>query len=68
MHYCTLHKNLVSCCMCTNLGCQECVLRENGLICMETKNLIKCFISPINIGSIQTAMQLGSLELVYDIY
>jgi hypothetical protein len=35
---------------------------------METKNLIKCFISPINIGSIQTAMQLGSLELVYDIY
>jgi hypothetical protein len=25
---------------CTNLGCQECALKETGLTCMKTKNLI----------------------------
>jgi hypothetical protein len=29
---------------------------------------LNAFMSPINIGSLQTAMQLGSLEPVYDIY
>jgi hypothetical protein len=33
-------KNYVSCCMHTHLGWQECALKENGLGCMKTKNLI----------------------------
>jgi hypothetical protein len=41
MQYGTLHKKLVFCCMCTNLGWQKCVLKGNELTCMETKkNLI----------------------------
>jgi hypothetical protein len=36
---------------------------------METKKIrFKYFISPINIGSLQTSMQLDLLESVYDIY
>jgi hypothetical protein len=48
----TLRKNLFS--MRTNLGWQECAMKENGLACMETKKILfKCFIFFINIRSLQ---------------
>ena len=43
----------------TNLG--------DGLVCIE-KIWFECFISHINIWSLQSAMQLGSIGPVYDIY
>jgi hypothetical protein len=70
MHCGTLWKNSVFCCMHINLGWQECELKYNGLACMEIKKKIwfsmLYFVNKYRIS--QTAMQLGSLEPVYDIY
>jgi hypothetical protein len=40
MQFGTLYKKIVSCSMRTNLGWQECVMKENELACMEIKDLI----------------------------
>jgi uncharacterized membrane protein len=44
-------------------------MKGNRLACIETKKILfKFFIFSIIIGSLPTVMQLGSLELVYNIY
>jgi imidazoleglycerol phosphate synthase glutamine amidotransferase subunit HisH len=53
--------------MSINLGWQKCAMKENGLSCIETKQmyLMLYFLHKYRIDP--TAMQQNSLELVYDI-
>jgi hypothetical protein len=43
-------------------------MKENGLTCMETKNLIQMFYFLHKYMIAPTPMQVDSLEPVYDIY
>jgi hypothetical protein len=68
MQYGTLRRKSVSCCMCTNLRWQECVLRENGLTCIETKKTNLNVLFPHKYRMSSTAMQVGSLEDIYALW
>jgi imidazoleglycerol phosphate synthase glutamine amidotransferase subunit HisH len=68
MHCGILCIKYIFCCMRIKLGWQDCELKENRLTCMETKIRFSMLYFVHKYRNSPIVMQLGLLELVYDIY